>query len=481
MKETTLFITTEEDIAQIPSQGACVVVCNHPYGNQDYTIARDVIAKVRTDIKLFDGSQLCAEHLALGGVLIVFPAGDYSREHGPHKDPLWQESVMEFIRSCAPGILPLYLHDAQDPSQCPEVPVQVVVGKAIDQNEYAAMSPRVMADWLRERTYVLEAQIQDKRTIKPIQGVPIDPHQSREDLLAEMQANSADFLYSVDRFAVYFSPYEHIPCMIKELGVCREETFRAVGEGTGTACDLDKYDTYYEHLYIWDTVENELVGAYRLGMGNKIMASCGIHGFYSDIFFRYDSSMADVLGQTLELGRSFVNCIYQKNPLALMLLIKGIFVVLLNKPEIKYMCGPVTTSGAYPHFYKSLMLEFLKKNYSCEPFADKVSPILPFIPDYGRVDVQKLYAGNQPQTIEQFDRFMMKISGGKYRMPTLVKKYFKLGVRVLDCNVDKDFNFCVDSLIFVKLSDCNKDDVEQLTKDVCTPQYAFERFGICTD
>ena len=37
-----------------------------------------------------------------------------------------------------------------------------------------------------------------------------------------------------------------------------------------TAIDLDKFDRYYHHLFLWDNVQNELVGAYRMGLGKDI-------------------------------------------------------------------------------------------------------------------------------------------------------------------------------------------------------------------
>jgi hypothetical protein len=32
----------------------------------------------------------------------------------------------------------------------------------------------------------------------------------------------------------------------------REITFREVGEGTNESIDLDKFDQYYHHLFLWD-------------------------------------------------------------------------------------------------------------------------------------------------------------------------------------------------------------------------------------
>ena len=39
--------------------------------------------------------------------------------------------------------------------------------------------------------------------------------------------------------------------MLREVGRLREISFRAVGEGTGNAFDLDVFDEHYHHLFVW--------------------------------------------------------------------------------------------------------------------------------------------------------------------------------------------------------------------------------------
>jgi hypothetical protein len=49
-----------------------------------------------------------------------------------------------------------------------------------------------------------------------------------------------------------------------------EITFREVGEGTNESIDLDKYDQYYHHLFLWDENAKKIAGAYRMGLGSHI-------------------------------------------------------------------------------------------------------------------------------------------------------------------------------------------------------------------
>ena len=46
---------------------------------------------------------------------------------------------------------------------------------------------------------------------------------------------------------------------LREIGRLRELAFRRVGEGSGASRDLDRFDTWYRHLVLWDEVELEIV------------------------------------------------------------------------------------------------------------------------------------------------------------------------------------------------------------------------------
>src|SRR3546814_13752355 len=76
---------------------------------------------------------------------------------------------------------------------------------------------------------------------------------------------------------------------MREIGRLRELTFRKVGEGTGLKRDLDRYDAWYSHIVLWDCAAMEIVGAYRLGETQKIIAQHGIDGLYSNTLFVFRS------------------------------------------------------------------------------------------------------------------------------------------------------------------------------------------------
>jgi hypothetical protein len=71
----------------------------------------------------------------------------------------------------------------------------------------------------------------------------------------------------------------NIPNVLHENGRLREVTFREVGEGTNESIDLDKFDQYYHHLFLWD--EDAKKSLVHPGLGSEIHPKYGIEGFYS--------------------------------------------------------------------------------------------------------------------------------------------------------------------------------------------------------
>src|SRR5690606_32964389 len=93
-------------------------------------------------------------------------------------------------------------------------------------------------------------------------------------------------VWAEKNYEVFIAPTAFIPSIIKEIGRLREITFREVGEGTNKAIDLDSYDIYYNHLFIWDVETKMVVGAYRIGKGDEIFYSFGKKGFYTYELFK---------------------------------------------------------------------------------------------------------------------------------------------------------------------------------------------------
>lgn len=133
------------------------------------------------------------------------------------------------------------------------------------------------------------------------------------DLLEDIaQLPYADHMLRHNQFDVYCTTADNIPSLMHEIGRIRELNFREVGEGTGCALDIDRFDRDYLHLFIWDREKNQLVGAYRLGLVDKLIEHKGISGLYSSTLFHYDQRFLNNMGNAIEMGRSVIDSQYQK-------------------------------------------------------------------------------------------------------------------------------------------------------------------------
>src|SRR5690606_4681800 len=175
-------------------------------------------------------------------------------------------------------------------------------------------------------------------------------------------------------YEVFLTDSKSIPNILREIGRLRELTFREVGEGTNEAIDLDSFDNYYHHMFLWDNDTNKLAGAYRMGLGSKIFAKYGINGFYLQDLFRFEPELYKMMSESIEMGRAFIISGYQQKPMPLFLLWKGIVHTTLRYPEHKYLIGGVTISDKFTNFSKSLMIEFMKSNYYDPYVAQYVHP-----------------------------------------------------------------------------------------------------------
>jgi GNAT acetyltransferase-like protein len=89
-----------------------------------------------------------------------------------------------------------------------------------------------------------------------------------------------------DEFTVYLAGTGEIPSTLREIGRCREITYREAGEGTGKALDIDEFDEYYSHIVLWHRKDAKVAGAYRLVATDDVLPERGIKGLYSSTLFQ---------------------------------------------------------------------------------------------------------------------------------------------------------------------------------------------------
>ena len=294
---------------------------------------------------------------------------------------------------------------------------------------------------------------------------PVAPAIDKDLLREEIKAmRPSHELFSTKNYIVLFAPTRVMPNLIREIGRLREITFRAVGEGTNRASDIDEYDFYYHHLIVWDDHEGALVGAYRIGKGKEILSQYGIKGFYINSLFRIRKSFAPVLGESLELGRSFIVQEYQRKALSLFLLWKGLLTVLLNHAEYRYLIGPVSISNEFSPLSKSLIVEFVRNNHFDPEMARFIRPRKEFIMQVDKRVDSAIIIDSAEKDISKVEKVVGDVDNG-YKIPVLLKKYLELNAKIIGFNVDPDFNNCLDGLIMVDVYNIPAEFVNALSRD----------------
>jgi len=531
----TTYDLNENELNSIPKEGPFMLVCNHPFGAIEGIILYDAIANVRPDFKIManfilgfipnlkevffsvnpfennpefggstNGIKQSLTQLKEGHGLGVFPAGEVARYHGHSypEDIDWSPSIAKIVQKTKVPVIPVYFDGnnshkfyflAKIYTKLATVrlvrellnkrnkKIIMKIGKPILPAEVAQYeTPEALAAYLKNRSYALQANIADEtKRFRSRVSDPIDAPFRASSLARELNAiREKSLLFTTAGFECYLADYEDIPHVMHEMGRRREEAFRAIGEGTGKSIDTDSYDTYYKHLILWDTKEQTIAGGYRIGLGNEIYDKYGARGFYVDSLFNIDPKFEPYLKETIELGRSFVSVDYQKDLLPLLLLLKGLMETIMRNPDMNYFIGPVSISSWYPKFYQSLMVYYVTTKHTNEEMSKLFHPKTPFVPNFNKCDISVLMEKNM-ESVDKFDRYLMKLSNGDYRMPTLFKKYLKINSKFLCFNVDPDFNDTLDGLLLLKFTDYPKEELDMMLKDVPEenrPAY-YKRFG----
>jgi hypothetical protein len=277
-------------------------------------------------------------------------------------------------------------------------------------------------------------------------AAPIEPELMAQELAA---LPAGQRLLVSGAMEIYCAAAAQVPWTLQEIGRLREQTFRAVGEGTGRAADLDVFDDYYEHLFIWQAEKREIVGAYRLGRSDTIRKRFGARGLYLTSLFEFREPFFKLLGPSLELGRSFVRPEYQRSYAPLLLLWRGISEYIGRHPKYARVLGAASVSNNYDPLSRALLVEALRAWRSEPLLGALVSPRQPFKPRYS---LRSLFgeAGLDADLDALGSLIEDREPDGK-GVPVLLRHYLKLGARTIGFNVDAGFGNALDCLIVLDL------------------------------
>lgn len=426
-------------------------------------------------------------HLSDGKPLGMFPAGEVSayKDGKLMVDKPWEEGAIKVIRKAQVPVVPIYFHaknsrlfyflskispslrTAKLPSELfthKDRVIKVRIGNPIsvkEQNEYTKFED--YAEFLRKKTYLLANSfdakklikvptLQDLKTPKEPKAIvkPTNQDKILEDMAFVKQGNYR--LLQSKNYEVYLIRAQKIPNILNEIGRLREITFREIGEGTNKSIDLDQYDQYYHHMFLWDNDAKRIAGAYRMGLGAEIFPKYGIEGFYLHDLFRFEPELNDMMSKSIEMGRAFIIKEYQQKPMPLFLLWKGIIHTTLRYPDHKFLLGGVSISNQFSDFSKSLMIEFMKSHYYDPYIAQYVHAKKEFKVKLKDADKDFIFDEAEAD-LTKLDKIIDELEPGNLRLPVLIKKYIKQNARLVAFNVDPLFNNAIDGLMYIRISD----------------------------
>ncbi len=516
----------EDELNNIPVEGPFITVSNHPFGGIDGMLLIKMISSRRPDYKVvpnfllkrieplkkyifsenpFEDRQKkmpakqtatdILQHLQNSSPVGFFPAGEvsgYDQATNKITDRKWQYQILRIIRTSRVPVIPIYFQGSNSRLfhflgrihprlQTVKLPselfskkkriIRIRIGSPItvkEQDEFKDTAR--FGRFIRTKTYALGTALEvkkffkhGKRRLRKEKKI-IDPVQV-EKIEAEINRILPEYsLFKNKNYNLICVPSFEIPNIMNELGRLRETTFRLVGEGTNQQMDIDEYDLYYYQLFIWDEDKKRIVGAYRVGKGDEIMQQYGIRGFYIQSLFRINRRFYPILSQSLELGRSFIVPEYQKKPLPLFLLWKGILYFLLKNPEYRYLVGPVSISNRFSTFSKGLIIKFIREHYYNMTFSKYIKPRKRFRVPPHQIDTDIIFENSND--INKLDKFIKDIETGHFAMPVLLKKYLKQNGKIVEFNIDPKFNNAIDGLLVLDMYDVPPETISSLSKEI---------------
>jgi len=503
---------TEDELAPLREwRGPLVVMANHPFGGTEALAFMLLLERLRPGAwRMFANAVLAgtpelAPHLISvdpfvksqhtnragivqarrwlqeGGLLGAFPAGRVSgwdEKHQAVVDQPWSDHPARLAAAAGAAVAVLHVPESNSdvflhvPMRWPRLralflPHEMLRrGKPVVRfqigplTEPATVKALVRADRagekFRARCYLLpEISLMPPSKQAGSAAVPpeVAPPGDAEELRGEVQALAAGSgrLFEQGRYtALRFQRFQ-APALFHELSRLREITFRAAGQGGGAAVDVTLEDDYYHQVILWDREQSRLVGAYRLGLTEEVIRERGHEALYLSHVFHMDPAFFEKIGPAVELTRSFVHPDYQKEPLALALLWKGVCQVMASNERVLSVFGSVTTPATVSDASRAIIVEHLRRHHSeDESLRRLVRARRPFqAPGFAH---RLIADAHQGEPIESLRDVIRAPDGTPRAIPPLIRHYLSLNAKFIDYHVESDFGDALYSLLRVDLT-----------------------------
>jgi putative hemolysin len=449
-----------------------------------------------------------------GGMLVVFPGREVSHFQVRElaiSDADWSPSIGAIVRHARATVLPVYfdqtnswtfqllgsMHSLMRTLLLPREliskrasAIEIRIGKRIPWSRLNTLrNDEELINHVRRSTYIMA----NRKPLGFLSGPSLIAARElpvvREQIISAVPASLLQYevaslpvpqkLSESGEYSCYYATTEQAPAVMREIGRLREVTFRDADEGTGRALDLDDFDNHYTHLFLWHKGENELVGAYRLGLVPDILKRFGSNGLYTSLLFKYEPALWSRWDRAIELGRAFIQTKYQKRFEPLSMLWRGICRFIVRHPEFTTLFGPLSISRAYNQASKSLIELYIRERMFDNDLSRLVKARNPFRPLHIAGVRAKSLEGSI-RDLEDLSMLVSSIESDAKGIPVLFRQYAKFDFRVLAFNVNRYFSSTVDGLMYVDLLKVKPKELRRYMGEEGYETYAAAHPGVAS-
>ena len=283
---------------------------------------------------------------------------------------------------------------------------------------------------------------------------------SREQLMDELTKDIFVRFTAKANNEIYIFSHDQAPGLMQEVGRLREVSFRAAGGGTGKSLDIDEFDTSkipFKQLIVWDPDNMEIIGGYRFILGD--ITERDETGMpltpTSELFEISHDFVEKYWNQTIELGRSFVQPLYQpsvnrKGIFSLDNLWDGLGSLIYDNPKKDYFFGKFTM---YPVFHlkaRDIIYHFLHKYF---PDVEKLMiPKFPIHIHAGHSDIDEDFIWENYD--DDYKTLVRKVRNLGENIPPLVNSYMNLSrtMKVFGTSLNSHFGNVFETGILLTIS-----------------------------